>query len=92
MRSNHEEQQDRQVALIWKELKHPGILSLEGIALFQHQMHSDPCDRPYAFITHRPAEGNILNFLARHPDVNRIALVRCWKHLLQDLVLSRSRC
>ena len=53
--------------VLWRRLSHPNILPVLGVA---------PKLFPFCIITEWMENGNIMDFVSKHPDVNRLRLVR----------------
>lgn len=56
-----------QEILIWRRLAHPHVLPVLGVS---------PKLFPLCIITERMINGNIMDFMSKHPGVNRLHLVR----------------
>ena len=54
----------RQVTVVWKHLTHPNIVPLLGVTIDPPQLISD-----------RMSGGNLMEYIANHPDMDRISLV-----------------
>ena len=54
----------RQVTVVWKHLTHPNIVPLLGVTIDPPQLISD-----------RMPGGNLTEYIADHPDTDRIGLV-----------------
>ena len=54
----------RQVTVVWKHLTHPNIVPLLGVTIDPPQLISD-----------RMPGGNLTEYIASHPDTDRISLV-----------------
>ena len=54
----------RQVTVVWKHLTHPNIIPLLGVTIDPPQLISD-----------RMPGGNLTEYIANHPDADRISLV-----------------
>jgi len=72
-------QEYRKAVIVCKRLKHPNILSIEGVApeLFECSM-----------VSQWMPNGNLQGYVTEHPGVNRLDLVRP-THWEQDLQLTR---
>ena len=53
--------------VLWRRLSHPNILPVFGVA---------PKLFPFCIITEWMENGNIMDFVSKHPNVNRLRLVR----------------
>jgi len=53
--------------VIWRRLSHPNVLPVFGVS---------PQLFPLCIITEWMVDGNILDFTSKHPEVNRLRLVR----------------
>lgn len=58
--------------VIWRRLSHPNVLPVLGVA---------PRLSPLSTVTEWMTNGNIMDFISTHPEVNRLRLVR----LIPDL-------
>ncbi|KAF9648292.1 hypothetical protein BDM02DRAFT_3096756, partial [Thelephora ganbajun] len=56
-----------QEVVIWKRLSHPNVLPILGVSLELF---------PLCVITGWMIDGNIMDFTSKHPEVNRLRLVR----------------
>jgi len=56
-----------QEIVIWRRLSHPNVLPVLGVS---------PKLFPLCIITEWMVDGNIMDFTAKHPEVNRLRLVR----------------
>ena len=56
-----------QEIIIWRRLSHPNVLAVMGVS---------PKLFPLCVITEWMVDGNITDFTAKHPEVNRLRLVR----------------
>ena len=56
-----------QEIVIWRRLSHPNVLPALGIS---------PKLFPLCVITEWMVDGNIMDFTSKHPEVNRLRLVR----------------
>ena len=54
----------RQVTVVWKHLTHPNIVPLLGVTIDPPQLISDWM-----------SGGNLMEYIANHPDTDRISLV-----------------
>ena len=52
--------------ITWKSLRHPNLLELVGVVMTENR---------FAMVSEWMANGNINEFTAAHPDVNRFELV-----------------
>ena len=64
---DHSRQRSFQEIVIWRRLSHPNILPVLGIS---------PELFPLCIITEWMIDGNIMDFTSKHPEVNRLRLVR----------------
>jgi len=56
-----------QEIVIWRRLSHPNVLPIFGVS---------PQPFPLCIVTEWMVDGNILDFTSKHPEVNRLRLVR----------------
>ena len=56
-----------QEIIIWRRLSHPNVLAVLGVS---------PKLFPLCVITEWMVDGNIMDFTSKHPEVNRLRLVR----------------
>ena len=56
-----------QEIIIWRRLSHPNVLPVLGVS---------PKLFPLCVITEWMVDGNIMDFTQKHPEVNRLRLVR----------------
>ena len=53
--------------VLWKRLSHPNVLPVLGVS---------PKLAPLCVITEWMIDGNIMDFTSKHPEVNRLRIVR----------------
>ncbi|EJT97102.1 kinase-like protein [Dacryopinax primogenitus] len=53
--------------LTWARLEHPNVINLKGIT-------TDPAKDRICLVSDRMTNGNLLQYLERHPDTNRVSL------------------
>jgi len=56
-----------QEIVIWRRLSHPNVLPVLGVS---------PKLFPLCVVTEWMIDGNIMDFTSKHPEVNRLRLVR----------------
>ena len=69
----------RQVAVVWKHLTHPNIVPFLGVTI----------DPPQLIADWMPG-GNLTEYIASHPDTDRISLVSDLSALLYETLTSSS--
>ena len=58
-------------AIRWKALSHPNVLPLLGVTMHEHQ---------FVMVSEWMENGNIIEFIESHEDVDRFELVRFFSH------------